>query len=118
LGKSASWLVLITSGPYEHGLETDPAIDVIMAAGAFGQQAAVVFMGDGLNYLNTDLAPKAGHSDLRKLLKSLPIYDVDDVFVWAEDKQTPENGFSIPVKPISMDGVSELLSQADHVVSF
>ena len=76
MGEASSWLFIVSCAPYQHGLDSDPAIDTIMASGAFGQDVAVLFMDDGLKYLDTNLAAAEGQSDLRKLLKSLPILAV------------------------------------------
>jgi sulfur relay (sulfurtransferase) DsrF/TusC family protein len=88
-----------------------------MAAGAFGQEVAVLFMDDGLQYLRTDLAPAEGQSDLRKLLKSLPLYDVERVHVLAQS--APETAaLSLPADVISKSDVSALIASVDHVVTY
>ena len=118
MANSASWLFVITSAPYHHGLDSDPAVDVVMAAGAFGQQVSVLFMGDGRGYLDAKLAPSKNESDLRKLLKSLPLYDVEDVYVLAESDAETRDSFSIPAKVVTAERVSQLIAHSDHVVSF
>lgn len=118
MANSASWLFVITSEPYHHGLDSDPAVDVVMAAGAFGQRVSVLFMGEGRGYLDSKITPSEGESDLRKLLKSLPLYDVDEVYVLAEGDAETKNSFSIPAKVITADLASQLITHADHVVSF
>ena len=88
-----------------------------MAAGAFGQEVAVLFMGDGLKYLDTDLAPAEGQSDLRKLLKSLPLYDVERLHVLAQS--TPETAaLSLPADVISKPDFLALIASVDHVVTY
>lgn len=118
MAKAASWVFIIASGPYQHGLNSDPAIDILMAAGAFGQHASVLFMGDGLRYLDSRTLPIDGLSDLRKLLKSLPLYDVDDVYCLAVGDAVDNEHFIIPVEIISADRASQLFARADHIVSF
>ncbi|HCJ38931.1 MAG TPA: hypothetical protein DHV35_03285, partial [Halieaceae bacterium] len=74
------WLVIIATPPYTHALDSDPAIDLILAVGAFGQTATVVFVGNGLNYLSADVTVPEGHSDTRKLLKTLPLFDIEYIY--------------------------------------
>ena len=88
-----------------------------MASGAFGQDVAVLFMDDGLKYLDADLAAAKGQSDLRKLLKALPLYDIERVHVLAQS--TPETAaLSLPADFISKPDVLALIASVDHVVTY
>jgi sulfur relay protein TusC/DsrF len=118
LGEASSWLFIVSCAPYQHGLDSDPAIDTIMASGAFGQDVAVLFMDDGLKYLDTNLAAAEGQSDLRKLLKSLPLYDVERVHVLAQSTPETASAFSLPVDAISKRDVFDLIASVDHVVTY
>ena len=118
MGEASSWLFIVTCAPYQHGLDSDPAIDTIMAAGAFGQDVAVLFMDDGLKYLDADLAAAKGQSDLRKLLKSLPLYDIERVHVLAHSTPQAAPAFSLPVDVISKRDVLDLIASVDHVVTY
>ena len=118
MANSASWLIVIASAPYQHRLDSDPAVDVVMATGAFGQQVSVLFMGEGRGYLDDGITPGDDQTDLRKLLKSLPLYDIDDVYVLAEQNADSKAAFTIPAEIISSDRATQLIAHADHVVSF
>ena len=89
-----------------------------MAAGAFGQQVSVLFMGEGRGYLDAEITPGDEQTDLRKLLKSLPLYDVDDVYVLADEDADTKAAFTVPAETIASDAASRLIAHADHVVSF
>ena len=89
-----------------------------MAAGAFGQQVSVLFMGEGRGYLDAEIAPEGEQTDLRKLLKSLPLYDVDDVYVLADKDADTKGAFTVPAEIIASDYAARLIAHADHVVSF
>ena len=89
-----------------------------MAAGAFGQQVSVLFMGKGRGYLDAEITPGDEQTDLRKLLKSLPLYDVDDVYVLADEDSDTKAAFTVPAEVIASDDASRLIANADHVVSF
>ena len=118
MANSASWLIVIASAPYQHLLDSDPAVDLVMAAGAFGQQVSLLFMGEGRGYLDAEITPGDEQTDLRKLLKSLPLYDVDNVYVLADDDADTKAAFTVPVEIIASDDASRLIAHADHVVSF
>ena len=89
-----------------------------MAGGAFGQQVSVLFMGEGRGYLDDEITPGDEQTDLRKLLKSLPLYDVDNVYVLADQDADTMAAFTVPAEIISSDDASRLIANADHVVSF
>lgn len=118
MANSASWLLVIASAPYQHRLDSDPAVDLVMAAGAFGQQVSVLFMGEGRGYLDAEITPEGEQTDLRKLLKSLPLYDVDDVYVLADEDADTKSAFTVPAEIIASDDASRLITHSDHVVSF
>lgn len=118
MANSASWLIVIASAPYQHRLDSDPAVDLVMAAGAFGQQVSLLFMGEGRGYLDAEITPGDEQTDLRKLLKSLPLYDVDNVYVLADEDADTKAAFTVPAEIIASDDASRLIAHADHVVSF
>jgi len=89
-----------------------------MAGGAFGQQVSVLFMGEGRGYLDNEITPGDKQTDLRKLLKSLPLYDVDNVYVLADQDADTMATFTVPAEIIASDDASRLIAHADHVVSF
>ena len=106
------------SSPYTHELPSDPAIDASMAAGAFGQSASVLFTGAGCQYLNQDLSPPGDQTDLRKLLKSLPLYDIDHLYVSSNEPIANSNIGDLPVTNLEPSAIASLISNASHVVTF
>lgn len=118
MDKTSTWLFIIGSSPYEHELPSDPAIDAIMAAGAFGQNASVLFTGAGCQYLDQDISPPADQTDLRKLLKSLPFYDVDHLYISSHEPIPNTNVCDLPVTCLAPADIASLISNASHVVTF
>ena len=118
MGKTSSWLFIIGNSPYAHELPSDPAIDVTMAAGAFGQNASVLFTGEGCQYLNQSISPPAEQSDLRKLLKSLPLYDVDHLYVSSDGPIASSTVSDLSVTCLEPADIASLISNASHVVTF
>lgn len=118
MGKTSTWLFIIGSSPYAHELPSDPAIDVAMAAGAFGQNASVLFTGEGCQYLNQSISPPADQADLRKLLKSLPLYDIDHLYISSDGPIASTNFNDLPVTCLDPTDIALLISNASHVVTF
>ena len=118
MGKTSTWLVIIGNAPYTHKLSSDPAIDASMAAGAFGQNASVLFTGPGCQYLNQDISPPADQADLRKLLKSLPFYDIDHLYMSSNEPITNTNVGDLLVTCLQPSDIASLMSNASHVVTF
>ena len=118
MDKTSTWLFIIASSPYGHELPSDPAIDATMAAGAFGQSASVLFTGEGCQYLNQGISPPAGQPDLRKLLKSLPLYDIDRLYVMSTESIASVNVGDLPVTLLDPADVASHISKASHVVTF
>ena len=112
------WLVIIATPPYTHALDSDPAIDLILAAGAFGQTATVVFVGNGLNYLSADVTVPEGHSDTRKLLKTLPLFDIEYIYALTDSNDSRLYEIDVPITAIDSQHAGHLVSLADNVVTF
>ena len=89
-----------------------------MAAGAFGQKASVLFTGEGCQYLNQDLSPPVDQTDLRKLLKSLPLYDIDHLYVSSNEPIAYTNVGDLPVTCLAQADIASLINNASHVVTF
>ena len=89
-----------------------------MAAGAFGQKASVLFTGEGCQYLNQDLSPPVDQTDLRKLLKSLPLYDIDHLYVSSNEPIANTNVGDLPVTCLAQADIASLINNAAHVVTF
>ena len=118
MDKTSTWLFIIGGSPYAHELSSDPAIDATMAAGAFGQNASVLFTGEGRQYLNKDLSPPVDQTDLRKLLKSLPLYDIEHLYVRSGEPIATIDAGDLPVTRLEPADIASLISNASHVVTF
>ena len=118
MDNTRAWLFIVGSSPYAHELPSDPAIDATMAAGAFGQSASVLFTGDGCQYLNQGISPPGEQADLRKLLKSLPLYDINHLYVSSNEPTVSINVGDLPVTCLDPADIATLVSNAAHVVTF
>ena len=118
MDKTSTWLFVIGNSPYTHELPSDPAIDATMAASAFGQTASVLFTGEGCQYLNQDIGPPAEQTDLRKLLKSLPLYGIEHLYVSSEEPVANVDTGDLPVTRLAPADIASLISNASQVVTF
>ncbi|CAA0119634.1 Intracellular sulfur oxidation protein DsrF [Halioglobus japonicus] len=79
-----SVLVVMRHSPYGSSL-AKAAVDVALAAGAFDQPVDLLFTGDGVLQLFPDQdSHSLGKKNMGRQLASLPMYDIDRVYVDAE----------------------------------
>ncbi|WP_086480173.1 sulfurtransferase complex subunit TusC [Oceanospirillum sanctuarii] len=61
------------------------ALDLALVGAAFGQQASLVFMGDGVYQLLDNQQPdQVEQKGTQAMMKALPMYDIDQIFVSEE----------------------------------
>ena len=93
-----------------------------MAAAAFDQSVAMLFLGDGvLQLLNRQNSEGIAQKSLEKQLGALPLYDVNEIYVDADALR--ERGFdtehcSLLVKPLSRNEIAALISRCDIALNF
>lgn len=113
-------LVLLQSAPYEGSLARS-ALDLALSFAVFAQDPLLVFSGDAVLALKAHQSPAAlGKKSLRKVIDSLPLYDVDRVFV--DSASLTQRGittqdlpaFAVALNPSELNA---LLREADHVIS-
>lgn len=98
------------------------ALDTALAAAAFDQPVALLFQGEGvLQLLPGQDSRAAGVRNLRKVIDSLPLYDIETLYVDA----AAASAFglqrdTLPAGALWLDaaGVRALLARYDHVLGF
>ncbi len=98
------------------------ALDTALAAAAFDQPVTLLFQGEGvLQLLPAQDARAAGVRNLRKVIDSLPLYDIETVYVDAAAATAfgvaPD---TLPASTQWLDpaGIRALLISHDHVLGF
>ena len=77
-------LVIIRRPPYSSSLAR-ASLEVALAAAAFDQKVDLLFLGDGVLQLLPGQDSKAlGRKNQERTLASLPLYDIDQVYVDAD----------------------------------
>lgn len=98
------------------------ALDTALAAAAFDQPVALLFQGEGvLQLLPAQDSGAAGVRNLRKVLDSLPLYEIETVYV--DGTAAAAFGLdrdSLPAGSEWLDaaGMRALLARHDHVLGF
>jgi tRNA 2-thiouridine synthesizing protein C len=116
-----SLLVIVRHSPYGSSLAR-ASLDTALAAAAFDQAVSLLFMGDGVLQLCADQDSQSiGVKNIGRLLTSLPMYDIEQVFVDAEAaKRYDINLANTPVATKTLDGpgIRQLMSRCDHLLGF
>ncbi len=113
-------LLIITRQPPAR-LAAREALDVALAAAAFGVPTALLFMGDGI--LQLLKGQDASHIDGKSLaanLQALPIFGVDELYVCAhsmQDRGLTAERLLLPARPIESAQIAALMEHYDQVVS-
>lgn len=114
------YLFQLRHSPYHSPLARE-ALDMALAFAAFDQHIQLLFSGDGVYQLvkgqNTQ---NAGVKNISKTLDALAMYDINDVYV-CHDALSRRGltlaDLSLPAKALDAAAISQLLHQADKVVS-
>jgi tRNA 2-thiouridine synthesizing protein C len=114
-------LVVIRHTPYGSSLAR-AALDAAMAMAAFEQAVDILFLGDGVLHLMPDQDGAAiGVNNVGKLLASLPLYDIDSVYVDAASAAKYRiTTYDTPIAGQFLDQaqIQQLLSRNDHLLGF
>jgi tRNA 2-thiouridine synthesizing protein C len=116
-----SLLVVVRRSPYGSSLAR-ASLDVALAAAAFEQRLSLLFMGDGVLQLLAEQESQAiGVKNIGRLLASLPLYDIERVYVDAE--AAIRYGIDLgnaPVATQALDGpgINQLMTNSDHLLGF
>jgi len=114
-------LIVVRHTPYGSSLAR-AALDAALAMAAFAQTVDILFLGDGVLHLMPQQDGAAiGVNTIGKLLSSLPLYDIDSVYVDAASATKYQLDISdTPIAGQFLDqaGIQQLLSANDHLLGF
>ena len=121
MSKPTTWLVQLT-----HGLEGSDilalGLDCILACGAFGQSVSVVLRHSAASLVHEKAYDRTAGRNFFRELHSLPLYEIDRIFVLAEDVATDtpkiEQLEDLAIDYISHKDLQLMISSSKHVVSF
>ena len=116
-----SMLVVVRRAPYGSSLAR-AALDVALAAAAFEQPVKLLFMGDGvLQLLPGQDSGAIGVKNIGRLLASLPLYEIETVYV--DSEAATRHGLDLSAAPLAtraVDGpaMHQLMDSCDHLLGF
>ena len=112
-------VIVIRHAPYGHSMAR-ACVDLALAMGAFEQDFDLLFMGEGvLQLLPHQDAGAIGLKNIGRALSSLPLVDVDAVYVDASALARyglNEQELVLPTVPVEGDSLHRLLCDCDHLV--
>jgi tRNA 2-thiouridine synthesizing protein C len=113
-------LILLSRAPYDGSL-CRSALDLALSFAVFAQEPRLLFCDDAVLALLPGQNPDPlGRKSLRKVIDSLPLYDIDEILVDASS--LARHGICEPELPpfarvVDSEQQRELLSEASHVLS-
>lgn len=114
-------LIVFRHTPYAASLARS-ATDLALAMGAFEQDVDLLFIGDAvLQLLDGQGADAIGQKNLGKILASLPLYDIEYVYVDAgalSRHGLAPGDLALPARPLDIPGIRSLMASCDHIVGF
>ena len=117
---SKSFLMITRSSPYS-GSAAQEALDIALAAGAFNQNFAVLFMDDGIYQLTKEQhTDELGQKNLSKTLPMLELYGASRLYVEQtslERRELTAADLALNADVINGAAISALVSATDIVFS-
>lgn len=114
-------LIVVRRAPYGSSLAR-ASLDAALALAAFDQRVDILFMGDGVLHLLPDqVSSEIGAKNVGKLLTSLPLYDIDSVYLdsnSADQYQIDTTHMPLTVHRLDAAGITLLLAEYDHLLGF
>lgn len=115
-----SLLLIVRHSPYGGGLAR-ASVDFALACGAFEQNVTLLFSGAGVLQLKEQQDGNAlGLKDIRKQLSSLPLYDIESVYIDAEASERYNVSLdNSPVEARALDAAAmrALIATHNHVIT-
>lgn len=114
-------LVMLTQPPLSAASNKE-ALDVALVSATFDQATALVFLGEGVLQLVKNQQPdELGLKGIQAMLKALPLYDLDQVFVQQEALARfglEDKNLLLPVKTLSSCDLQQLITSSRNLLSF
>ncbi|MBV1905965.1 MAG: sulfurtransferase complex subunit TusC [Pseudomonadales bacterium] len=112
-------LFIQRAAPYSSAIAFE-SLEAILVAGVFDQQVSVLFLDDGVYQLCQHNASILGTRNVSKLCESLPMYDIDKIYV--SEASLQQRGLQsrflcLPFTNISSKDISALISSHEIVVT-
>jgi len=116
-----SVLIINRTAPYGSSNARE-ALDVALTCSIFEMPVSLLFTDDGVYQLINDQNPGAiAQKNLQALLSSLPMYDIDQIYISetsANDKGLDLSDLSLPAQVVNSTEIAKLIQSHDTVLTF
>ncbi len=116
-----STLIVTRRSPCQGGIAKS-ALDTVLAMAVFDQPVALLFQGEGVLQLLPDQATELlGRGSLSRQLESLPLYDIDSLFVDAPAARHYGLDLTLcalAISPLEDSQIRDLMLQHHTVLGF
>ncbi len=114
--------LFIISKPPHSSASARESTDAMMATCAFGQQASILALGNGVYQFTKDQDTSGlNMKDTAAMLESLPLYGTEAITVLTEDLTRlglNDSDFIIPLQCIAKSDLPALINNADIVLNY
>jgi len=115
------FLIVCRRAPYGDSFARE-ALDTAMAAAAFDQRVALLFLGDGVTQLlRAQDAAAIGQKTFEKQLGALPLYDINTIYAdqaALEQRHFGADDLSLPAELLDLDAIIALIAGSDITLNF
>ena len=113
-------LLICRKAPYGNTLAREIA-EMALAAGAFDQELAIAFIGDGVwQLLDQQDSVDIQQKNHQKLLAAFELYGISESYVDSEalaERHIDHSRLSLAAKPVTQQQLAELFERADIVLT-
>lgn len=113
----------IINSRFPHGSAIgQESLDLVLAAGSFGQQVSLFFLGDGVLQLLRNQSPEdIEQRNYSKTFQALNFYDVEDIYVCQSslsERHLKIENLVIEVKVLEQEQLAEKIAANQHILRF
>ncbi len=116
-----SVLILNRTSPYGSSKPRE-ALDIALTCSIFEMPVSLLFLDDGVLQLVKNQKPEAlGQKNLESILSSLPMYDIENLYVSEEAlliHALTEEDLSLPVAVLNSDQIADQINNHNTVLTF
>lgn len=114
-------LFIFRHSPYGSSLGRE-GLEAALAAGAFDQDMAILFLDDGVwqltSHQNTEGTGKKSH---QKMASALPLFGIDKLYASADHLNARDlklQALALAVEPLNASNIAQLIRHSKTVLSF
>jgi len=115
-----SFLIISRCAPYGSAAARE-ALELALACALFDREVAILLLDDAVYQLLPDHNPSAiGQKNLAAMQQSLPLYDVDKIFICQSSLETRglvTEALALPVTPVDPQGLKALMRGYEAIIN-